>query len=192
MIDSLGSAGALSKDEPGNPVGKTRGVSPNREAVAAPVAPPKAFVPLETLGPTGVSSHRLLFLPTTASVAVVELGPTTGVASHLFLRGGSAPVELVVVVEEEEEADGCWMTGVASQRLTPAVVGAPLAVELMTGVASHRARLVRTGAAAPPAAVELSVAVVLPGAVEVVEEEEEEEEEDEAALSLSFSAASLS
>ena len=191
MIDNLGSAGALSKDEPGNPVGKTRGVSPNREAVAAPVAPPKAFVPLETLGPTGVSSHRLLFLPTTASVAVVELGPTTGVASHLFLRGGSAPVELVVVVEEEEEADGCWMTGVASQRLTPAVVGAPLAVELMTGVASHRARLVRTGAAAPPAAVELSVAVVLPGAVEVVEEEEEEEE-DEAALSLSFSAASLS
>ena len=39
-------------------------------------------------------------------------------------------------------------TGVASQRLVPVVVvGAPLALTLMTGVASHRARF--AGAAAP-------------------------------------------
>ena len=90
------------------------------------------------------------------------------------------------------------MTGVASHRLrppaaaavvvvAPAVVGAPLAFELMTGVASQRARLVRTGGAA-------SDAVLLFGEDEVEDvvddvddvEEEDEAEDDPVSFSLSL------
>ena len=120
----------------------------------------------------GVSSHRLRFL-VAAAAPIVEGGatPTTGVASHLCLRaGGAVPVSVSAVVVVVVVVGGT-ATGVWSHLLTPAVVGAPDALALMTGVASQRARLVRTGA---------SMAVVLSlGGGRVAEEEDEDDDEEE-------------